>query len=699
MGYSSEKNRVFLIWVFLIGCFVKVNAQNDAVSIRCVAVDSAGDVTLTWALPSNLNSWQSYQIFEVNNVNSLAGLTNPNQTSYTIPAASLLPASANKGIVSFYIATFNSSNVDYNSNIVSSIYLQLTNNNGLAFLQWNPISTPLPQGSSKWYKIWREYNNVWSLIDSTQNIEYTDTVKYCDTTNLSYQIQIADSTICVSTSNIVNGKFALEFNPPISIFDSVSVTPGGGVDISWVKSPWDNVIGYIIYKVISGNHVPIDTVYGLNNDSLINYFGGGNPNDSDLIFAVAAIDSCGNNGAISKPAGNTIFLKVKPNTCAQNNTLSWNPYAYFLGDSVNNGIGGYKVYYSVNHGQFKLLASLGPNARSYVDTNLVTREYRSYFIQAYSSAHPDTTSSSNVVGDSIKPPPLPRNNYLRVASVILNTPSVLVVGYIDSLSGAEYYEFQRSIDSTGGFKTIYTINAPHHSDSISYIDNSASPAIRSYHYQIITLDSCSKPIDSTNIGQTMLLTTVGQPNGTNILTWNDYRNWFEGPAYYMIYRSVDGINYTLLPPNVTYTDAGKNTYTDNISGITEGQGTFYYYVKAVEDSITGLYPYHFIDTSYSNVAEAYQDPTVFIPNAFCPTGKNKIFKPVGVFINVQSYDLSIYNRWGQLIFESNDPDVGWDGSDKGSNRIVQQDVYAYLLTYTSSKGEYFQRKGTVTLLK
>ena len=415
-----------------------------------------------------------------------------------------------------------------------------------------------------------------------------------------------------------------------------------------------------------------------------------------LVFGVAALDSCHKDGQISYTE-NTLFLKVKPNICAQNNTLTWNGCEDFPGSIQGSGygVGGYKVFYSVNSGPFQLLASLDKNARTYIDNNLATREYRCYYVQVYDSANNAITASSNITCDSIHPPPPPKNNYLRTASVILNTSSIQIVGYIDSSSGAEFYEFQRSTDTAGGFSTIYTMKAPLHSDSISYIDNAVKPAIRSYRYQITTLDSCDKAIDSTNIGQTMLLNAIGQPD-SNTLTWNDYSNWYEGPAYYLIYRSIDGINYSLLN-KVTYTGLGC-TYLDYVKGITAGQGTFYYYIKAVENDTTSPYPYPFVDTSYSNVAKAYQNPTVYIPNAFCPYGKNKIFIPVGVFIDVQGYDFSIFDRWGDIIFESNNPLVGWDGRYNGS-KVVQEGIYAYLLTFTSSKGQYFQMKGIVTLLK
>ena len=124
---------------------------------------------------------------------------------------------------------------------------------------------------------------MWSLIDSTQNTTYIDTITYCDTTYLNYQVKIADSTICVSTSNIAGSKsyFKEQFGPPQVVMDTlnVSVTQGDSVDITWAKSPKKNVTGYIIYvyNYHLGGYQPIDTVWGINTDSLLNYTGGGSP--------------------------------------------------------------------------------------------------------------------------------------------------------------------------------------------------------------------------------------------------------------------------------------------------------------------------------------------------------------------------------------------------------------------------------------
>ncbi len=68
-------------------------------------------------------------------------------------------------------------------------------------------------------------------------------------------------------------------------------------------------------------------------------------------------------------------------------------------------------------------------------------------------------------------------------------------------------------------------------------------------------------------------------------------------------------------------------------------------------------------------------PTLFIPNAFTPNqdGVNDVFKIAGE--GIIDFKGSIYNRWGELIFEWNDVGAGWDGIAK--NHLVQEDVYVY----------------------
>jgi len=91
------------------------------------------------------------------------------------------------------------------------------------------------------------------------------------------------------------------------------------------------------------------------------------------------------------------------------------------------------------------------------------------------------------------------------------------------------------------------------------------------------------------------------------------------------------------------------------------------------------------------------NPLLDVPNAFTPGrfGVNAVVKVVGFGITHMTW--RIYNRWGQLIFESVDPNVGWDGTYHGT--IQPMDVYAYTLEAGFSDGTHATKKGDITLIR
>lgn len=93
---------------------------------------------------------------------------------------------------------------------------------------------------------------------------------------------------------------------------------------------------------------------------------------------------------------------------------------------------------------------------------------------------------------------------------------------------------------------------------------------------------------------------------------------------------------------------------------------------------------------------------IFTPNAFSPgdaDGLNNIFKPIQQFVTIQGYELHIYNLWGQLLFETNDPEQGWDGTFEGE--LMPEGMYIWSLEIRSNcipPEEQF-RRGTLMLLR
>jgi gliding motility-associated-like protein len=102
------------------------------------------------------------------------------------------------------------------------------------------------------------------------------------------------------------------------------------------------------------------------------------------------------------------------------------------------------------------------------------------------------------------------------------------------------------------------------------------------------------------------------------------------------------------------------------------------------------------------VGHYYYMPGLWMPNAFTPdnNGNNDIFKPVTQRNTLDPYKLLIFNRWGQLIFESTDPARGWDGKLNGVP--CPAGYYSYLLQYREAKiesSDVVTLRGMVSLVR
>jgi gliding motility-associated-like protein len=94
--------------------------------------------------------------------------------------------------------------------------------------------------------------------------------------------------------------------------------------------------------------------------------------------------------------------------------------------------------------------------------------------------------------------------------------------------------------------------------------------------------------------------------------------------------------------------------------------------------------------------------TFYIPNAFSPNGDgiNEGFKGTGIGIDNTTYNLWIFDRWGMMIFYSNDLEKSWDGRIQGKGGdIVQEDVYVWKVRFHDYNGKIHEYKGTVSVIK
>jgi gliding motility-associated-like protein len=89
---------------------------------------------------------------------------------------------------------------------------------------------------------------------------------------------------------------------------------------------------------------------------------------------------------------------------------------------------------------------------------------------------------------------------------------------------------------------------------------------------------------------------------------------------------------------------------------------------------------------------------VVFPNAFSPNGDglHDLFRPK-FYTRVSNYRLTVYNRWGVIIFQSNDPATGWNGQFKGA--LLDMGTYVWVATFTNRRGQPQTMRGTITLVK
>lgn len=94
------------------------------------------------------------------------------------------------------------------------------------------------------------------------------------------------------------------------------------------------------------------------------------------------------------------------------------------------------------------------------------------------------------------------------------------------------------------------------------------------------------------------------------------------------------------------------------------------------------------------------DYTFYVPNAFTPgttRGVNDMFTGYGT--NISDFKMWIFDRWGEMIYQTNDIHAGWDGTAKGGKNLAQQDVYVWKIEVTDFRGDLHKYVGHVTLLR
>lgn len=175
----------------------------------------------------------------------------------------------------------------------------------------------------------------------------------------------------------------------------------------------------------------------------------------------------------------------------------------------------------------------------------------------------------------------------------------------------------------------------------------------------------------------------------------------------MAQMQIMKLSYSVASNSIfTLTDASKGTCTywswDMGDGNTqEGKVIYYTYEDAGDYTVLleVIDENGCIDT-ISKIIHVYDELNVFIPNTFTPNkdGLNDTWAPVINETSENGYQLSIFDRWGNKIFYSNDPKVRWDGTVDGKF-VENNTVYTYKLVVRDYMGQEYEYVGHVLVLR
>jgi gliding motility-associated-like protein len=662
---------LFLIIFFSLIGIVKAISQNN--HIECIQTDPVGNLIINWSqATNNLNSFVSYDVMSIENG------TEANENSISTLSSSI--ASPNQAF-NFYIQTNYSLEPTSYSDTFSNIFLTLNNpSNGTAVLQWNK---PSPKAINNYYHIYREYpTGNWSLIDSLPygSFYYVDTINICNSV-LNYQIKLKNKN-CEFTSNVVGSTFTDIISPDIPQFTSVSYdTINGNITINWNINKQDDTYGYIVYTVDeNGFSSELDTIYGRMNAS----YSYTPYNKSSLRYTVAAFDSCFANGSTTifqtsakGEFNSSIYANSELDICNQEVTLTWTEY---IGWQTSE----YIVYVKDEYGSWTVIDTT--NYRQYKYIGESKKKY-TFAIEAISIN--GTKAFSNLIPVYLATPTVPKINYLEVVTV--NNQSIELKHFIELTNGVRELSFQR-LNKKGEFEEFERIIPTSSENKI--IDNEIDINRSFYSYQVVVIDSCFHNGDTSNIANSIFLEYITDNDKmTNYLSWTPYLS-FEGSLLeYQIYRGIDGFFEETPFATVDDTQLYFEDFIENI----DHSGEICYYVEAIE----GKNKYGRAQRSKSNLICPYFSPIIYIPNAFTPNGDdyNSTFTPIISLAEMSSYSLEIFNRWEQVIFESNDYRTGWDGKIKNSNHDAPQGIYLYQLKVNDGSGVQHVKRGMLNLIR
>lgn len=214
-----------------------------------------------------------------------------------------------------------------------------------------------------------------------------------------------------------------------------------------------------------------------------------------------------------------------------------------------------------------------------------------------------------------------------------------------------------------------------------YLDRGLNPDQFIYEYQIGGLNLCKDTVYSEIHRNVQIQGNKLDDPYHVAVRWTRYLGWTDGVNNYELHRKDGNAELGFL------NSLGLDTFDQHEDGMNSFRQC--YRVKAYEKN-SNIY-------SWSNEI-CFDFPAVlFVPNAFTPNGDalNQFFN--WSYASIKTFEISIYDRWGELLYKSDNINQPWDGMYRG--KPLPDGVYVYLIQYSGADNQLRVKRGNITLLR
>ena len=656
----------------LVCCLGFCKAQTPTpVKFTNVDVDSAGNVHLQWVYVNN-GLFERYVLERYNRTNNIY------DTIFTTNAHNVLnhidtAADALNDSVKYRITAHSQNNntgtqetsFDTAISLLPSVF-NVQNQSQYAYISWN---NACPQGGT--YTVYRKMpNTVWTIVGTTQQSQYQDTIRssICSDT-IFYRLEY-NVTSYQSVSAPAGAWFTDPYPTTPCTLDVVTVdTATQDIVLSWQPSPDPDIMGYFICQ--GSPCMALDTVWGQYNTS---YTCTTRSSDSINAFRLYAFDSCFSASALTDPYNNVV-LQMQSRHCTREIAFSWNEYINMPG-----GVGQYTLFLKYDNAPYRAVATEPSSSRSVSYTIPAgVRQVKAY-LQTSNNGN-NKRAVSNIKTFDMMTVDTADFIYTLAVSVSEECDALQLRFLTDTHFAATGYNIYRRAE-VGSFQMIRTI-PPSANPIVDVVDNDVDLSAHRYTYYISVWDECELIEKSSNRVR-QIYATINSNEGTNTISWNPYDGAGNLVNYNLLRKTENEPSWTPV----------ATTQSCSVDDNTTQYGRVWYRVEA--EYINPQSGHRCF--ALSQIVEYHGEPTVWVPNVFTPgRDNNNRFLPKMMFVKDEEYTMRIYNRFGLLVFETNDVKEPWDGRYKG--KLVPSGSYVYMIQYLGDDNYSNIIKGTVTVLK